>query len=306
MNNTSIILGVDYSTMTKSGPVPGEYNAVCPKCGKKTFYINIYNKKFICFSSHCKIMGSYIDNNLDFSLEVTYDSMRDRVNRVGSISASNVSIDLEEFSREVDKRRYPMAYAYLESRGFTSHDISKYNIRVGEKYYDEESDSVITRWVGRVIFPYFDSGTPVFALGRSYTGKIPKYMNTYGSKSVVLYNYENVSDECIITEGLISSISAEKYSGIPSVPLLGVTISQFQLYLISRKCKRVYLCLDGGVSTKDMEKALSNLVDEVYVIELPEDKDPDDLKSDFLPFLEKARRVPCTKDLGGLRSVLIS
>lgn len=156
---------------------------------------------------------------------------------------------------------------------------------------------MVRRWSGRVIFPYLDRKRRVtYLVGRSYDNASPKYLNSYGDKSVTLYGVENVDGLAIVCEGLISKINAERTSGIPSVCTLGKMPSHFQLHLLRKAARDVMVCLDG---TKDVTDRLRHRINRMYLssgfkvweIKLPLGRDPDDCKDDFPKFVRRARRV---------------
>lgn len=282
---------------------PNRFRTTCPFCGKENhFYFNTKTKKGICF----KCMTEPIFLGPDFLPDkskrthviANLDDLKDfalRTFNKGIQSENDIDIDL--FSEPIDRIRHPRSYEYVTKvRGLSDYEIRKYDIRSGKTYTDEETGRMVSKWIGRVIFPFYEEDRCVYAIGRSYTGNERKYVNVDVPNSEIVYGINEVSNrECIICEGLLSSIAAEKYSGISSVCLLGKTISQAQAQKIKRKADRVWQCLDGGVPEKQVRAMSRSLIKagfkEVWRVNLPDDSDPDELGDDFLDYFKHATRV---------------
>jgi DNA primase len=202
------------------------------------------------------------------------------------------SINLDQISWPVVATETPVAYEYLRTRGFSDEDIQKYNLRVGRPFQAPEGYEV-KKWSGRVLFPVMEGGACRYVVGRTVNGGNPKYVNSTASKSTVVFNLDNVSgDECIICEGIISSIAAQRATGVPAVALLGKVATGYQLSKIRSKCNTVYVSLDGDVQDQermDLAKLLYRMGFKVFYIDLPADKDPDDLKDGYLEYFKRAR-----------------
>src|SRR5690606_25255190 len=113
------------------------------------------------------------------------------------------------------------------------------------------------------------------------------------SKSTFIYYLDAVKDDrCIICEGIVSSISATRVSGVQAVPLLGKSASYYQLSLIRNRCSEVWLSLDGDTSDYDKKKIINELYKigaTIWLVTLPvkeisgkKMKDPDDLHEEYL------------------------
>lgn len=283
--------------MRKSGSLPGEYQCICPSCGERTFYVNLISRKFICFRETCGIKGSLNDEGCS---EITYSPSLLELKKAvhGLFSRSRLEpepLNLDLFSDPITKnsmKDIPFAMEYLKRRKFSIEDIFRYRLRIGKKYYDRENEKVVKVWQNRIIFPFYDTDTPLYAIGRSYNGMNPKYLNTKGEKSVVVYNIDKIKNRtCIICEGLISSIFAEKYSGISAVCILGCYISEFQFYQIRSAVDKVYISLDGGVDVKSMCDRFMKSGCETYFVDLPKGVDPDECGPDYIKYIQNAKQV---------------
>lgn len=283
-----------------------EKRACCPFCKEKLgkedtkykLYINLESGLYYCF--RCETKG--IINNLeidtkkenDFRIKRLYNNLNLLKNRNIQCS-SEIYIDL--FSEPINKNKHLISYKYLIDRGISDEDIKKWNIRTGKSYYDE-NDNLIKKWSGRIIFPYFEDGICTYATGRTYINSEPKYLNITSNKSVVVYNINNITNRtCILCEGIISAISAEKYSksNITAVSVLGKFPSKAQLDLIRLKADTVYLSFDGDVSPDEIDKINNSLLKrkfKIYNVIVDGDKeDANSLKEKYKYYFDNARLV---------------
>lgn len=187
-------------------------------------------------------------------------------------------LDLNIISKEI--RENSLAHKYLLARGITDEEIIKYHMRVGIPY--EQGKTLNRKWQNRIIIPYLVNDKCHYIVARSMDGRKPKYLNSSGQKTRIVYGIHHVSGQAILCEGIISSIAATRKTGIPALAMLGKTISDWQASTIARKCNRIYVCLDGGVDPSLVAKKLVNHGVEVYTVSLPNDSDPDELNSDIL------------------------
>ena len=182
----------------------------------------------------------------------------------------------------------------MRERGFSDEEMQQDHIRVGKSYMD--GDRKITRWSGRIIFPYIERGRAVYIVGRSYNRKEPKYINSRGGKGLVVYGIERLNGEreCILCEGIISARAAERATGVPAVSFLGKSGSSWQLSKLRTVCDRVYLSLDGGVGTTgtgNLRVGLTWKGFQVHEVTLPDKLDPDDLKGEYVYFFTKSKKI---------------
>lgn len=185
-----------------------------------------------------------------------------------------------------------MAYKYMKDRGFTDEEMQRWDLKVGRAYEDPKTKRRIVNWSGRVIFPFHEDGEVVYMVGRSYVGREPKYYNPPGGGKFV-FNIDSVRGECILCEGIISAIAAERVTGIPSVAALGKTLTNFQLAKIAARCTKIYVCLDGtdDVTKRirdDLNRQLVKVGLEVWEVRPPVGKDPDDAGAEMPDCLSRA------------------
>lgn len=268
-----------------------EVRVNCPYCEKngktpdrkRHLYLNTWKKAFICFRCGEKGRFTNMDSLLLYANNIsnTYDSLRTRLNRFSPIFTP---IDIDSFSVPVTTKT--LAYKYLVSRGVTQEEITQYQFRIG---INEE-------WGGRILIPFFRNGVCVYLVGRTYTHQTPKYKNYKVPKNNILFNFENIKDECIICEGVFSALTAQRVSKKSAIALLGKYISTTQANLIASKCAKVWLALDGDVESEERAMVAKTLysagVNEVLDIKIPKEEDPDSLKKKFYIYFQAATLQP--------------
>ena len=294
-----------YDLMSNAKPAhatnKNRFKTDCPFCGKEDhFYFDIKTKSgicFVCMDKHIKLGPDFLMSPEEKAPNKSLDDLRATLSRVFDkplIESTGVNIDL--FSEPINSRRHPRSLNYLlNERGLSMEDVQKYDIRSGKSYKNEEG-KLIMKWTGRVIFPFYENGVCVYAIGRTYMGDDRKYINVDVPKSNIVYGIDKIENrECIICEGFLSAVAAEKTTGMSSVCLLGKTISPLQLYKIRTKADRVWMSLDGGVpegQVKSMARSLMHAgLQEVWRVDLPGEADPDDLGDDYLKYFDKATIV---------------
>lgn len=275
----------------------------CPYCEKNgkgvdsKYHLGVNTVKGIFHCFKCGEKGR-VSNLAELSLLNQEDKSKDLDMLRGKLNNMFIStdrnIDLDLISWPMSAQSTPMAFKYMIDRGFTEEEINKYQLRVGKPYFDKSMDREINRYSGRIIFPFISDGKCVYFIARTLIGAEPKYLNSVGSKSTVVYNIDNViGNVCIICEGIISAIAAERTIGIPAVAVLGKSISYFQLSRIRTKCNKIYLSFDSDVTDEEYRQIIRKAVkifDEVYHVKLPHG-DPDELKEEYKTYFNQATRV---------------
>lgn len=287
---------------------PNQIRINCPFCHKKAgkdpdtkyhCYVNLMKKVFFCH--RCSSTGKLKDLK-GFEIMGSDDPDINEFNKIksrliGMFSPPSVqSFNLDEISWPVDKVETPIAYEYLsKTRNLSDENIDKYGLRVGKPYWSEKYNREVNKWVGRILFPFYFENKCEYIVGRAYAGKDPKYLNSEGSRSALVYNIKNINyTPCIICEGIFSAITAEKVTKIPSVAILGKYITPLMAARIRSRTDEVYLSLDGDLTKDEYKKAIKTLLNtgfKVWNITLPKESDPDDLKESYLEYFAKAERV---------------
>ena len=281
----------------KVGSRPDERRINCPFCAKKVgkedtghhCYVNLAKGVFQCF--RCASRGSVSKLGIELKehrLHTDLSSVKDKIlgrNKVDGIT----TIPIEEFSKPLTPD-VPIAWKYAMERGFDQALIDKWGLRVG---FSEERE--YKKWNGRILFPLYMDKDCVYIVARTYVGGEPKYLNSRGNKTLFVYGLDRVTtEEALVCEGIISSIAAERYSGMQAVSVLGKSISRNQVMKIKSKVSKVTICLDGGVTDREIKDMVMKFKREYFtvnVIKIPGSYDPDELGPRFKEFFDKRKEV---------------
>lgn len=298
MNGSNILPGIDH-VMGAHGK--NEIFICCPYCEKRgkgvdtKYHLGVNTVKGVYHCFKCDAAGRMSDIKelallapSDISLDL--DAVKQKLR--GMFESESKEFDLDKISWPLTGDT-PMAYKYMLDRGFSPEEIIKHKLRVGRPYTNGIEE--VNKFSGRIIFPFISDGKCVYFTARSINGREPKYLNSSGSKSTLVYNIDSVNGTCILCEGIVSAIAAERTTGIPAVSILGKSASFFQLNRIRSKCNKIYLSFDGDVTEDEtfaILKKLLKMFDEVYHIKLPHGMDPDELKEDYRPYFSNAKKVP--------------
>lgn len=188
-------------------------------------------------------------------------------------------------------------FARLKEKGFTEQAIIDSGIFVGpgrDKFY------------GRIIFPIANFAWHTVA----FTGRItgiwePKYLNSPVSdifnKSAILYGFHlaksTIAKEqnVIIVEGQMDTVSLHQAGIHNAVGISGTALTKEHIALIKRFTKKLYLCLDGDKAWIEATfKSIENLYNEdldIYIISLPDAKDPDEFIKSWGDFREETKKA---------------
>lgn len=188
-------------------------------------------------------------------------------------------------------------FARLKEKGFTEQNIIDSGIFVGQgrdKFY------------GRIIFPIANfAGHTVAFTGRITSTGEPKYLNSPVSdifnKSAILYGFHLAKSmiakeqSIIIVEGQMDTVALHQAGIINTVGISGTALTKEHIGLIKRFTKKCYLCLDNDKAWVEATfKSLENLYNEdldIYVISLPDAKDPDEFIKSWGDFREEMKKA---------------
>jgi hypothetical protein len=179
------------------------------------------------------------------------------------------------------------AYEYITGRGVSDDDVSFYNL----KYFR-----------GRVVFPDYLDDQLIYWVGRSVTGREPKYKNCRAPRTDKLYNLGRFlklnQRTLVVVEGPISAISA----GRDAVATYGKGFSEEQVRILRNlPLDRIYVALDPDAKRDALHlaSALCNFIPEVYLVNVPDREDPNSLGTEkFRALLQDSLRYE-KSDVGG-------
>lgn len=190
--------------------------------------------------------------------------------------------------------------SYMSSRGFTIEELSKHGIG----YVATEGP-----FFGYLIIPYYYKGTLRYYNARNVIGQGPRYNNpnkdiTGLGKEFIIFNQDalDMYSSIFICEGAINALTM----GDRSIATMGKAISAYQVnQLIKSPVDRFILLLDPDAIKYSINLAFKLVpYKKVKVIQLPEDKDCNDLGRKEVLKLIYNTRYQSYQDLLKLRNSL--
>ena len=196
--------------------------------------------------------------------------------------------DIERFYIGYAPDSWHSLYNFLSNRDFDDQLLRESGL-IGNKndnYYDKFRD--------RIMFPIFNSQGEVIAFGgrrlNDEDKNSPKYYNSpetlifHKSKNLYGLNWSKKgfreTNSAVIMEGYTDVITAHKHGINNAVASLGTALTAEQAKILKRYVDTVYIAFDpdfaGEKATLKGLDILKKAQLNVRVIELPEDKDPDD------------------------------
>lgn len=176
---------------------------------------------------------------------------------------------------------------------FKDRDISEDVLRKSGLFAENQEGELFDRFRDRIMIPIADESGNIIAFSGRILNKeasTAKYMNSpetpIFNKSKTLFNLNNAKKEIreksnvILFEGFMDVISAYKAGVTNGVASMGTSLTDQQLYTLSRLTDKINICYDGDdPGVEATYRALTQLTDERFtygVISIPDKKDPDE------------------------------
>lgn len=295
-----------------------EYRGLSPFTNEKTpsFFVNNSSKTWWCFS-----LGSG-GGVLDYVQRVEGLDKQEAVNFLAEFvgletEEQDEALKALSLSLSFFKRNQAQAEQYMVSRNFSPDVVARYDLGyIGSRddligylrgkgisdsgilasgigYRNENTREVESRFKNRLMIPIKDAyGKLVSFTGRDTSGSSKaKYLhgpvNKYFQKRDIVWNLSNVRTQIVeeemvvVCEGQMDAMAVTE-AGIPSVAILGASISVEQLEIISKLAPNVYLIYDSDAAgerglLKAFKMAQESDVDSIiYSVVLPGSTDPDE------------------------------
>ncbi|PHV71064.1 DNA primase [Sporanaerobium hydrogeniformans] len=192
---------------------------------------------------------------------------------------------IKQFGIGYSPATYNGLYKYLEQKGYSKELLMESGLFVVGK----QSQVIADRFMGRVIFPIFDTSKKVIAFGaRVLDNSLPKYLNSpenlLFNKSNTLYGLHlarsSASTYFILVEGYMDVIAMHQAGFTQTVASLGTAFTPLHAKLLKRYTKEVVILYDSdSAGIKAVQRAIPILRNEglkVRVLQLKEGKDPDE------------------------------
>ena len=198
-------------------------------------------------------------------------------------------------------------HRYLSGRGYRGEELEAAGLVLATER------GIVDRFRSRLMFPIRDPrGACVGFGGRTLTDDSAKYVNTPQTdlfdKSGILYGFSRARpslrevDRVIVVEGYMDVIAAHQYGDAAVVASMGTALTERQVALIKPLTRNILLALDAdaagaaatlrGIETardavgsegrpvlnvRGLVRMQDELSADIRIIELPPDRDPDDL-----------------------------
>lgn len=276
-----------------------ELVGLCPFHEEKepSFKINTQKKVFNCFGCHAS------GNVLDFVAKMENVSIKKAALLVqgwfsmdtGEKTPYNANKSLPESPRVTENEKIELNkplefslklehnHSYLKERGLNEATARDFGVGYCNRGLMK----------GRIAISIHDENDKIIGYaGRWVADKIPEGEDKYKfppdfKKSLILYNLNRVkgSERLVIVEGFFSVIRLHLL-GIPSVAIMGCSISEAQIkLLIDTGCKYVTILLDGDKPGREAQIKISSLLQKYFFVrsvDLPTDMEPDTIDSETL------------------------
>ncbi len=199
---------------------------------------------------------------------------------------TEINEEFDKYYEDIDVLNDYNYVSYLKKRNADIEDIQRFQIKKGKDKFQN-----------RVVFLIKNlSNKVVMLVGRDITGKSTfRYLNLGKRRGFFALDYFHKlnSDVAILTEGIFDTISAHKYTGLPSFAILSKIPSRYQLLYLSR-FNKIYLALDSDVSLNEKQSIAKKLkdygVNKVFICDIQGKKDVNELtEKEFLGIMKQAK-----------------
>lgn len=196
--------------------------------------------------------------------------------------------DITKFSLGYSPASWDSLVVYLKNSGVSEMQLLNLGLALQGKY------GLYDKFRGRIIFPIKDiAGRTIAFGGRLIDGEGAKYINSSESKiyskrkNLYLLDVARKSirekKRSILVEGYMDAIRLHKCGFTETVASCGTSLTPEQAETLSRFADRCYICYDSdtagqNATLRGMYILAENGLD-VYVVTLPEGKDPDEFLS---------------------------
>lgn len=306
MNVESILNKLNIPYKTIKGGRELQFRCICPNHNDRhaSACISTESGLWHCFScgesgnlrSFVRIAGG---DGIDVRNFITQtDDLKMRMSRIYRESAKNIlryENDLkfeEQFRVEcvdnfVDAFTNKLSYNYLcKKRKLTLETIQKFNLMY----------SVSGQYSKRVIIPYYENGD-IIGFNSRYIGECEssyryRYNINHCRFDSYLYNFDNIDnyEYCILVEGPFDLMYMVQCGFKNVISTLNTRVSLGHIKKLI-KFKKIIFCFDNDVETKAGQNAVMKHASEIlslcpsanlYMVKLPEGKDPNECTSEEL------------------------
>ena len=262
-------------------------NIKCPFCDDHSNHLGIFEDTLIFHCWRCGAKGHFayllfVLTHLSYKecqrlLELNVVNFKESaVQTIENIISSEKKSDkivakevgLPDYFEPVTKNmNFPLLEMYLKRRKIDLETVIKYGCGICQ----------VGKYMNRLIIPVVFQGRIVSFQAADLTGKAEKkYKAADNEINQWLYNYDNIKDTMIVTEGVLDCWRV----GEDAVATFGTHLTEQQEILILHKnLKKLIFCWDGDCYffARKMAEIFKPFIEDVKVICLPKTEDPDSL-----------------------------
>ena len=203
----------------------------CPFCSDSRGRLGVLRKKGIYHCFNCGASG--------------------RLKDMPSVERFREKVDLKLTGRRQDSLfpstcvvALPPGYRKIVPGCIASKYLAKRGINQELTDYYEIGYTTVGVFAHRIIVPIRKNGMMRYFVGRTYINDDPKYMNASAPKDdLVFQTFEDKVDTAVICEGIFDAFAIGRV--MPSIALLGKTITPSQIGAIKRICRKAIVMLDS-------------------------------------------------------------
>lgn len=280
---------------------------VCGNSGNVFNFVMEYEK--ISFLEAVKIVADKVGISFEYntSNKIKVDNKNNRLYEIYDIATKFYQNNLntvygKEAKKYLNERKIDETIIKQFNIGLSLNDTELYNVLKSKGYNDDEimesavgykkGNNVFDLYKNRIMFPLYDLEGRVNGFsGREYLEKTSnKYINTKETKifkkGELLYNYHiaktlaRKEKSIIIVEGFMDVIRLNSIGIKNVVATMGTAVTKNQASLISKLAPNIILMFDGDSAgdkaTKSFIDEYSNKINNIQVVRLEEDLDPDE------------------------------
>lgn len=229
-----------YKSDFKKTGNPDQIRIRCIFCDESNYklYIHLVKKVYICHK--CGAKGRIQDNG---ELLVRLDIFDKKVKEFqdGKVRSTPV-VDLPQEYIGPVKRSHGVPYSYLTKRGISQSEINRYRIGYCSTGKFRE----------RVILPIYEGEKLTYFIGRAYTQRSPRYLNSNSGRSKVIFKtFTEPVKEAILVEGIFTAIYVSQV--LPAIATLGKVVTEAQCKKIAQVVDKVYVMLDRNAKKETIQ-----------------------------------------------------
>jgi len=212
----------------------------CPCHDDESGHLGVHIKKGIYHCFKCGTSGRI--KNLEISLSefetIVQEKLRPDQGRTDLLSKASPPLELPREYKLVSLQS-GLPFRYLNKRLVTTEELLQYHIGYCSTGIFQE----------RIIVPIYEQHKLVYFVGRTYTGREPKYMNAPVEKGhIVFKTFNDRVEEAIVCEGIFDALRIGKV--IPAISLLGKVASKYQIQTIRQLTNSAIVMLDSDANVE--------------------------------------------------------